>query len=163
MHAPLTIRPLAGDDDAHWCSALMAGSEPWLTLRRAYPACRAVVDAHDREVHLAVDDAGRRRGFIVLALLGPFAGYLQSIAVAAECRGQGVGSALLDFTESRVAQVSPNVFLCVSSFNTEARRLYERRGYTLVGTLTDYVVAGHDELLLRKSIGPWSDFRPASG
>ena len=99
----------------------------------------------------------------MLALHGAFTGYLQAIAVAEDARGEGIGTALLDFTEARIAQVSPNVFLCVSSFNTNARRLYERRGYVAIGTLTDYVVAGYDEVLMRKTLGPWSTFIPASG
>ena len=45
------------------------------------------------------------------------------------------------------------MFLCVSSFNPAARRLYERLGYQLVGTLTDYLVPGHDEYLFRKTTG----------
>ena len=54
--------------------------------------------------------------------------------------------------EERIFRESPNVFLC--------RRLYERLGYTLVGELTDYIVAGHAELLYRKTIGPIGAFRP---
>ena len=42
----------------------------------------------------------------------------------------------------------------MSDFNHGARRLYERLGFRLVGELTDYVVAGHSELLLRKTRGP---------
>jgi [ribosomal protein S18]-alanine N-acetyltransferase len=167
MLKPPVIRPLATADDAHWCAALMASTEPWLTLGRSYTQIRALVEAPDREVHIAIrggrGDGERRLGCVVLVLHGAFIGYLQAIVVADNCRGQGIGSALLDFTESRIAQVSPNVFLCVSSFNTDARRLYERRNYELVGTLTNYIVTGHDELLMRKTIGPWSEFRPASG
>jgi [ribosomal protein S18]-alanine N-acetyltransferase len=163
MPPHLTIRPLTSPDDAHWCATLMASSEPWLTLRRSYTQCRSLIDSPEREVHIAIDSDAQRVGVVVLALHGAFSGYLQSIAVAPDARGQGIGSALLDFTEARVATVSPNVFLCVSSFNPNARRLYERRGYVLVGTLTDFVVKGHDELLMRKSLGPWSTFTPHSG
>lgn len=56
---------------------------------------------------------------------------------------------------------SPSVFLCVSSFNAGAQGLYRRLGYTVVGELTDYLVRGHGEVLMRKSRGPWSEFRPA--
>jgi hypothetical protein len=65
-----------------------------------------------------------------------------------------VGSALLAFAEERIFREHPNVFICVSDFNPGARRLYERLGYRLVGELADYVVAGHSELLLRKTRGP---------
>ena len=156
------IRPLASEADAHWCATLMASSDPWITLQRDYAKCRTTIDGAEREVHLAVGPDDERLGLVVLALTGPFAGYLQCIAVAPDHRGQGIGEALLAFTEARIAQVSPNVFLCVSSFNPRARRLYERCGYQYVGTLTDFVVAGHDEHLMRKTIGPWGRFTPAS-
>ena len=46
------------------------------------------------------------------------------------------------------------MFMCVSSFNQDARRLYERLGYHEVGELTNYIVEGHSEILLRKTRGP---------
>lgn len=141
----------------------MAATDPWITLGRGYDLCRRTVDLPDREVHLAWLDDTTRAGLVVLHLHGPFAGYIQAIAVAAESRGQGIGSALLDFAEQRVAQVSPNLFLCVSSFNPRAQALYARRGYALVGRMPDFVVEGHDELLLRKTSGPWSTFTPRPG
>ena len=51
--------------------------------------------------------------------------------------------------------------MCVSSFNTEAQKLYLRLGYEIVGELKDYIVAGYSEILLRKTIGPLSEFRKA--
>jgi ribosomal protein S18 acetylase RimI-like enzyme len=58
------------------------------------------------------------------------------------------------FAEERIFQEVPNVFLCVSSFNQEAQRFYARLGYEQVGELKDYVVRGHSEFLMRKTIGP---------
>jgi ribosomal-protein-alanine N-acetyltransferase len=52
------------------------------------------------------------------------------------------------------------VFMCVSSFNDGARRLYQRLGYQVVGELTDYIVRGHSEILLRKTSGPLATFTP---
>jgi ribosomal protein S18 acetylase RimI-like enzyme len=46
----------------------------------------------------------------------------------------------------------------VSSFNEGARRLYQRHGYEVVGELTDYIVKGHSEILLRKTFGPIASF-----
>jgi ribosomal protein S18 acetylase RimI-like enzyme len=46
---------------------------------------------------------------------------------------------------------------CVSSFNHGARRLYERLGYHVVGELTDYIVEGYSEILLRKTRGPLTE------
>jgi ribosomal protein S18 acetylase RimI-like enzyme len=92
---------------------------------------------------------------------GPFAGYIQLLCVRAAAQRHGLGQALVGWAEERIHRVSPNVFICVSSFNTRARTLYERLGYEYVGTLKNFVVAGYDEILLRKSIGPLSTFTPS--
>ena len=89
---------------------------------------------------------------------GPFPGYIQSIGVAPDARGRGVGSRIIAWAEERIFRESPNVFMCVSSFNHGARRLYQRLGYTIVGELPDYIVQGQSEILLRKTRGPLADF-----
>lgn len=155
----VVIRRLAGRAEAEACARMMAASEPWMTLGRGYDASLALVENADREVYVAVVD-GAVAGFIVLAMRGAFVGYLQTVCVAPAFRGGGLGTELVRFAESRIFRESPNVFLCVSSFNPGARRLYERLGYTLVGELTDYIVAGHSELLYRRSIGPIGTFAP---
>ena len=53
------------------------------------------------------------------------------------------------------------MFICVSSFNPGARRLYERLGYQVVGELPDYMVRGHSEILLRKTTGPLAEHASA--
>lgn len=85
---------------------------------------------------------------------GAFVGYIQTVCVAPEFRGKGIGTALVSRIEERVFRESPNVFLYVSSFNPGARGLYERLGYEYVGELRDYIVAGHSELHYRKTVGP---------
>ena len=58
--------------------------------------------------------------------------YLQSIAVAPECRGEGVGSTLIDAMEKRASSTAATRFvLDVAAKNGGARRLYERRGMTV--------------------------------
>jgi [ribosomal protein S18]-alanine N-acetyltransferase len=153
----LRIRPLAGPGEAETCARLMAGSEPWLTLGRSYEASLRLVQDPTREVYVA-ECAGAVGGFVVLCLTGAFVGYIQTVCVAPDQRGRGLGTRLVAFAEDRIFRESPNVFLCVSSFNPGARRLYERLGYAYVGELPDYLVAGHAELLFRKSRGPWSEF-----
>ena len=140
---------------------MMAGTEPWITLRRDYDACLRVALDETRERYVALD-RDRLAGFVVLNLKGSFVGYVQTLCAAPEYRGRGVGTALLAFAEERIFREHPNVFICVSDFNPGARRLYERLGYSLVGELPDYVIAGHSELLLRKTRGPLND-GPASG
>jgi ribosomal-protein-alanine N-acetyltransferase len=156
----LVIRPLTGRAEAEVCARMMAASEPWITLGRGAEASLALLERPDREVYVARAD-GAVAGFIIVAMQGAFVGYIQTVCVAAERRGGGIGARLVSHAEERIFRESPNVFLCVSSFNPGARRLYERLGYTLVGELTDYLVTGHSELLFRKTIGPIGAFRTA--
>ena len=153
----LVIRSLSGRGEAEACARMMAASEPWITLGRDYEASLALLERPDREVYVARAD-GTVAGFIVLVLQGAFVGYIQTVCVAVERRGGGIGARLVSHAEARIFRESPNVFLCVSSFNPDAWRLYERLGYTLGGELTDYLVAGHSEMLLRKTIGPIGGF-----
>ena len=97
-------------------------------------------------------------GLVVLDMRGLLSGYIQILCVRPDRRASGLGSALLRWAEDRIFRDSPNAFICVSSFNAGARRLYERLGFEPVGVLRELIVPGHDELLLRKTRGPWSEF-----
>ena len=147
--------------DAEVCAHLMAGSEPWLTLGRTFEASLRIIQDPTREVYIGRDEQGLA-GFVILCMTGAFVGYIQTVLVAPDRRGHGMGSTLLAFAERRILQVSPNVFMCVSSFNHRARQLYSRLGYHVVGELHDYIVAGHSEILLRKTTGPLSAFTPVA-
>ena len=152
-----TIRRLAGVAELAICAKMMAESEPWLTLRRSLESSIRTLQDPDKEVYVLEDDE-EILGFVVVDLRGPFPGYLQTVCVRSGERGQGHGARLIAHAEERIFRDSPNVFMCVSSFNPDARRLYERLGYTVVGELSDYIVHGHGEILLRKTRGPWSAF-----
>jgi ribosomal protein S18 acetylase RimI-like enzyme len=78
--------------------------------------------------------------------------YIKSIAVSPEYRNHGLGSTLLTFAENVARNTSRHMFLCVSSFNTNARRFYERIGYEAVGELTDYLVRGESEIIMHKNL-----------
>ena len=154
----MTMTPIAETDDLEWCARLMAASEPWITLRRDYAACLAALSNPVKERYL-VRDGNQRVGLLILDMTGPLPGYIQSICLAPGTRGQGLGHQVMAWAEARILRDSTNVFICVSSFNPDARRLYERLGYQLVGQLDRYVVDDHHELLLRKSFGSWDAFR----
>jgi ribosomal-protein-alanine N-acetyltransferase len=136
---------------------MMMDSEPWITLRRSFESAVQALQDPGKELHIVPARDGIA-AFVLIEMRGLCAGYIQSICVAPDQRGQGVGAALIAWAEQRIFRDSPNVFMCVSSFNTGARRLYQRLGYDVVGHLTAFVVPEHDELLLRKSRGPWVDF-----
>lgn len=152
-----TFRQTTEPDDLQWCAELMASLDPWLTFGRDAVQSRQALENPLGEVWLAMRGE-ERLGFALLIMQGAFVGYVQSLAMAPAVQGQGVGSRLLTAVEERVFTQFPNVFICASSFNPRARELYRRRGYLDVGTLTDYIVAGHDEHLLRKSRGPKMDY-----
>ena len=153
----MKIRSLASDKEAAQCARMMAGTDPWITLGRGYEASLDRIKDPSREVYVAVDESGVA-GCLILCMVGAFVGYIQTVIVAADRQGKGIGSQLVDFAEARIFKESPNAFLCVSSFNAGARRLYERLGYQYVGELSDYIVNGHSELLYRKTRGPWNAF-----
>ena len=156
----MKIRALATDDEAAQCARLMAGSDPWITLGRGYEASLQRIKDPSREVYVAIDESSVT-GCLILCMVGAFVGYLQTVIVAPDAQGKGIGSQLVEFAEDRIFKESPNAFLCVSSFNSGARRLYERLGYRYVGELSDYIVRGHSELLFRKTRGPLSEFNPS--
>jgi [ribosomal protein S18]-alanine N-acetyltransferase len=164
----LPIRRLASDAEVRACAEIMSTSDPWVTLGRTFEeSCRILRDPA-REVHVALEREGegepampRVAGFTIIIMQGgPFVGYIQSVAVHERWRGKGLGTALIAFAERRILRDKPNVFICVSSFNARARRLYERLGYKVVGELKDFVVRGHSEFLLRKTTGPLAEHVP---
>ena len=154
----IEVTPLRRHADREWAARLMVSSEPWLTLGRGYAGAMRLL--HNRTKQVFLVRAGRQHaGFPILDLNGPLGGYIQTIGVAPEMRGQGIGTAVLRWAERRIFRKHHNVLMCVSSFNRRAAALYRRLGYETVGHLRDHVVAGHDEILLRKTLGPLSAAR----
>jgi ribosomal protein S18 acetylase RimI-like enzyme len=142
----------AGEEDREWTVALLAGSEPWITLGVTIAMCRAACCNSEYLVYVARCE-GKRCGAIVLHPRG-LAGspYIKSIALEEGFRGRGFGAQLMDFAEELFRSESRNIFLCVSSFNTRARAFYERRGYRAVGELADYLIEGSSEIIMCKRL-----------
>ena len=99
-------------------------------------------------------------GAVEIDMRGTFAGYVQIMFVREKYRGKNLGGALLDFAEDRIFKESPNAFLLVSSFNKNAIKFYEHKGFTAVGELKNFVVSGRSEILMRKYIAPIDEFFP---
>ncbi len=158
MAGDLTFTRMQSADEVHRCAQTMSTSEPWLTLRRGYTESVRILQDAEKEVYVAYQQ-DELVGFVIIDMKGAFRGYIQTVCVLTEWRGQGAGSKLIAFAEERIFRAAPNVFMCVSSFNQQAQRLYERLGYEKIGVLTNYIVSGHDEILLRKSLASWSEFQ----
>jgi ribosomal protein S18 acetylase RimI-like enzyme len=152
------IRKLKNAEEAKVCARLMANSEPWITLRRTYDQCIKILSDPTKEIYIAVIE-NKIVGFIIFLMRGPLVGYIQTIAVKPELRNKGIGTKLLKFAEDKIFHRTSNVFMCVSSFNKKAQKLYQRLGYEVIGELKDYIVPGHSEILIRKTIGPLTEFK----
>jgi ribosomal-protein-alanine N-acetyltransferase len=159
--ASIHVRLLASDDEARACAGIMASSDPWVTLGRGFEKSLAILRDESQERWVAVTEEGEVVGFVLLIVQGAFVGYIRTIAIREDWRSRGLGRRLIELVEERVHRESPNVFLCVSSFNERARALYERLGYRVVGELPDHIVRGHSEWLLRKSLGAITEWRGA--
>lgn len=157
----LVITKLENVDQARQCARMMAHSEPWITLRRDYPTALKMLQDSSREIYVAL--IGEQVvGFIILVMHGPFRGYIQTVGVMPRWRNSGIGTKLIEFAEGRIFREAPNVFMCVSSFNEQAQKLYARLGYEVVGELKEFIVPDHSEILLRKTIAPWTEFRKST-
>jgi RimJ/RimL family protein N-acetyltransferase len=139
------------ESDIEECTQMMATPEPWIRLRRTADVLRPIVGDPVKELHVVRDRRGIA-GFVLLDLRGLLNGYVQTLCVRADRRGTGLGAALLTAAELHILDQSPNLFICVSSFNPRAQKFYAKMGYEKIGVLRDLVVTGHDEWLLRKTI-----------
>lgn len=148
----------SNDSIVRECGLLMSQSEPWITLRRTCEDVIKIIMDEMSEVHIAQSGA-QLVGFAMIKMRGAFVGYIQSIVIAPEYRNKGIGKRFMEYLEQRIFSEHPNVFICVSSFNPNAKRLYVNLGYETIGALKNYIVRGHSEILMRKSRGPLSDFK----
>jgi len=135
------------------CASLMAVSDPWVTLGLDIDHCRRSFEGEGKEIYV-LEYKGEVAGFVIIQVLGSFKGYIQTLCISEKYRGRGWGHGLLQFCQERIRKISPNIFICVSSFNTKAIRLYLEFGFEQVGELRDFVRSGFTELLLRKTFGP---------
>ncbi len=129
----------------------MSSIDPWVKLGRRYADC--LERCRHPEYHLLVArEGGERRGFILLHPRGVAGSpYIASVAVDGAAQGRQVGTALVKFAEGYFPGAR-HIFLCVSSFNTRARALYERLGYQKAGEFEEYVIPGASEILMHKRL-----------
>lgn len=162
MNSEIKISILSSEDEIHNCIMIMVGSDPWKTLGLGYEDLIKMFRDSSNETYTAQLN-GTIMGFIVLNMHGTFRGYVKCLAVSEASRGTGVGKKLIEFAEDRIFKAVPNVFICVSSFNKKAQEFYYRLGYKKIGELDDFIVHGHGEFLLRKTLGPLKDYKPIQG
>jgi ribosomal-protein-alanine N-acetyltransferase len=99
-----------------------------------------------------IGDDGRVVGYVVADVVpnhGEGIGHVKDLAVAEECRGEGVGKRLLGSALRAVAdQGAASVKLEVRRSNDGARSLYERFGFQRHGRVPRYYDNGEDALVM---------------
>jgi ribosomal protein S18 acetylase RimI-like enzyme len=135
------------------CALMMSKTDPWITLEMNYEQCLKAFEGECKETYVA-ETENVIAGFVIIQTVGTFSGYIQTICIDKVYRGRGIGKKLLQFCEERILKFSPNVFICVSSFNSGAIKLYYEFGFKLIGEMENFVKEGFTELLLRKTVGP---------
>jgi [ribosomal protein S18]-alanine N-acetyltransferase len=132
------------------CDAIAAVSEPWLTLNERIDFLK-YIRLKQAFVCLLGD---KPAGFVIFTPEPVFArgGYLRAIGVDPAMRRRGIGRMLLGFAEGMTARRSPNLYLCVSSFNRKARAFYKSLGYTRVGKLPGLIMPGASEYIFWKKL-----------
>jgi [ribosomal protein S18]-alanine N-acetyltransferase len=155
----ITINITSDQAKFRLCAEMMSKTDPWITLGMDYENCLKAFDGSCKEIYVIeiMDDIA---GFVILQVCGTFSGYIQTICISKNYRGKGYGTKLLEFCEKRVLKFSPNIFICVSSFNKGAAKLYYEFGFKLIGELESFVKEGFTELLLRKTVGPRVGYIP---
>ena len=145
--------------DADDCRRLVLANEPWITLGYGEADVQAIVRAAATD-HLLRARAGDRVVGFALSAPGILLGeYLKILAVDAAYQASGIGRGLMAELERRAFRQWPNVYLCVSDFNTGGRAFYRRLGYEEVGPLRDLLLPGKNEVLMRKTIAAWRAFQ----
>ena len=135
--------------------AMLAGSEPWKQLGYGETDWNKLFDPlpAGRE-GFVIESGGAVAGFALLRPKFLMGDYLELLVVAPAARSNGLGSALLKHIESLVFVRVKNLFACVSDFNAEARKFYQKNGYQEIGPMPNLLIPGSAEMLLRKTAGP---------
>jgi [ribosomal protein S18]-alanine N-acetyltransferase len=145
------------NEEKEFCATLMSSSEPWITLKRTKEDVLKILLDSEIDIH-TIRLNQELIGFALLKMTGAFKGYIQSIVIDSDYRGKGYGEKFMTYLEQYIFKLYPNVFICASSFNPRAQKLYESMGYELIGELKDYIIKGESEILMRKTIASLNEF-----
>lgn len=148
----LSLRPITAEL-AGVLGEAIAAIDPWARLGASASRMAASLLAEDPALTRKTIFAGDvPAGVIAIRdpwLLGP---YLQRLALLPSFQGRGYGAALMDWFERQASPSNRWLWLCRSDFNTRAGAFYARLGYEEVTELTDLVMDGAHEILMRKRI-----------
>jgi len=156
----VVIRPMiAADIDAVYALAQKTPEAPHWN-RSAYEPCINGNQADSmRYVGWVADEAKQVAGFLVAKLVAGIC-EIESIAVAEDVRGRGIGAALMTAATSWAkSQGATRLELEVRASNATAIRLYERFGLRLEGLRARYYIdPEEDAVLMGKALDAVENF-----
>jgi diamine N-acetyltransferase len=146
-----SLVPLQSKDCARLAESIVA-MPPWSVMNYPADAMRSFLEgSSDTVSRYRLEQRGEDAGIVSIRypwLKGP---YLELLALLPNFQGQGLGTRILRWLEGEAMRLEArNLWVCASSFNHGALRLYEGYGFQRVATLPGLVVDGYDEILLRK-------------
>lgn len=147
------VRPMTAEDRAAVVE-LLADSDPWKQLGYQGKDWDSYFTPLPlgRDSYVA-DQNGRVAAIAVVRQKFLLGDYLELFGVAEWARSKGLGGRLLAHVETAVFSRVKNLFVCVSDFNNQGRKFYEKQGYQEVGPMPNLLIPGSAEILLRKTSG----------
>lgn len=134
-------------------AGVLAQMEPWARLGYTAEALsRGLQTQHPDLLRYLLLRAGETLGLATVRYPWLRGAYIELFAVLPAAQAQGVGKAMLRHLEASYRESTGNLWLLVSAFNARALRFYRDRGFAPIGTIPDLVIAGEDEILMRKRL-----------
>ena len=126
-------------------------------FRFSFESIRMFAEEQGAVVRVAQNDDAEIAGFVIVhveSVAEVWRGYVVTLDVGAEYRGQGVARRLMEQVEARVAAAGARLMeLHVFTGNEAAIRFYERMGYSRLGVRRRFYRAnGLDAFLYRKEL-----------
>jgi GNAT superfamily N-acetyltransferase len=155
VSSPPTIRPAVEADVPEVRACVLEAYTIYLDRLDRPPApMHDDYEARVREGYVFVASDGPVFGVVVL-IPRPDHLFLENMAVRLAHQGQGTGTRLLGFAESRARALGlPEVRLYTNARMTENLRFYRARGYREIGRRVEN---GYDRVFLSKRLGPVRD------
>lgn len=131
----------------------LAAIDPWARVGYGAESFVAFLSVSELDVARYTIVSGTEPvGVMVVRRVWLHGPYLQLLGLVPEAHGRKIGDAAMRWYDAQARGTHRNLWLCVSAFNTGARRFYDRHGFTESGVLDSLVFDGQTELLMRKRL-----------
>lgn len=131
--------------------AILASIDPWQRNGRTGAAMAARFRDPDPGVaRFAVMRDDAIVGGVIVRFPFLKGAYLETLGLAASARGTGIGRAIIDWMGREIDGHAHNLWLCVTEWNTAARRFYAAQGFEEVAPLPGLVIEDQTEIFMRK-------------